>query len=105
LLPYYSSAIIASILRVRVIYMSTDATDKAWDKAPNAILGAIEVDVGLICSCVATLMPLLSRYLPAAWVNWYGGGEAVKLEKRSITGTEDSNKKPDNYIESGATAV
>lgn len=62
------SATIASILRLRVIYMATTSTDPSWDKAPNAILAAIEVYLGLICSCVATLMPLFRRWLPASWL-------------------------------------
>ncbi|KAK1752004.1 hypothetical protein QBC47DRAFT_416493 [Echria macrotheca] len=61
------AATIASIFRIRVIYMATKGTDPAWDAAPNGLLALIEVDLGLICSCVATLMPLFRRWHPGIW--------------------------------------
>lgn len=90
------SATIASILRIRVIYLATKGSDPAWDKAPNALLGAVEVDLGLICSCAVTLMPLFRRWFPAAWPKGLRRSEANPQRAVPVPGSMSSGS---NYIE------
>lgn len=55
---------ITSGLRVRSVVVIAQSEDVTWDNAPAAIWSAIEVNVAIICACLATLKPLLTRYAP-----------------------------------------
>jgi len=55
---------ITSGLRVRSVVVIAQSEDVTWDNAPAAIWSSIEVNVAIICACLATLKPLLTRYAP-----------------------------------------
>lgn len=83
----------ASILRLRVLYVSTTSTDLTWDKAPTVNWSEIEANVGILCTNVATLRPLAARLFPGLLATrhnrtaYYGGGTGRKSARQTITAT------------------
>lgn len=63
----HRSACIASILRLRVLYVSTVSKDLTWDKAPTVTWSAIELSMGIFCACIPTLRPLACHLFPKAF--------------------------------------
>jgi hypothetical protein len=56
---------IVSILRLRALYIAAYTTkDLTWDNAEAAIWTIIEVSTGIICACLPTIKPLVSRFFP-----------------------------------------
>jgi hypothetical protein len=98
------SACIVSFLRLTSLRASAQSTDVTWDKFYSAIFGAIEPNVGIICSCIVTLRPLFHHHLPffGRWLDsldhphmpsfsWVGHVGPAPTILRSIT-TEGSPK-------------
>ncbi|KAF2183652.1 hypothetical protein K469DRAFT_505625, partial [Zopfia rhizophila CBS 207.26] len=67
ILAFGGFACIASILRLRVLYVSTTSKDPTWDKAATVTWSAIELNMGIFCACVVTLRPLACRLFPNAF--------------------------------------
>ena len=62
-----ASACIASIFRLNSLYISTHSKDPTWDKTGTVYWSAIEVNVGIICTSMTTLRPLVSRIFPGTF--------------------------------------
>lgn len=73
---------------MRAIALATTSKDISWDKAPNAALGSVEANLGIICCSVVTLGPLFRLYAPSAWLDRLGRADRLKLGR--ITLTKDS---------------
>ncbi|PVH98923.1 hypothetical protein DM02DRAFT_680744 [Periconia macrospinosa] len=71
-LSFGGLACIFSILRFTSVRASTKSKDITWDKAYSALYGAVEVNTGIICSCIVTLRPLFQRHFPFL-VRWLDG--------------------------------
>jgi hypothetical protein len=66
LLTYiYLSACVISVLRLTSLRASTKSVDITWDKAYSAFYGVIEVNTGILCSCIVTLRPLFHHLIPS----------------------------------------
>ncbi|KAH8696769.1 hypothetical protein GQ44DRAFT_634273 [Phaeosphaeriaceae sp. PMI808] len=63
-LSFGSLACIVSILRLTSLRASTQSTDITWNKVYSAFYAVIEINTGILCSCVVTLRPLFRRHLP-----------------------------------------
>lgn len=59
------SVCVTSILRLHSIYVASVSTDITWDNVAAPTRSAVEVNVGIICACLPTLRPLISRIFPA----------------------------------------
>lgn len=59
-----SSVCLVSILRLQSLYVISKSSDVSWDNPPAAMWSVIEVNVGIVCSCLPTLKACVSRYLP-----------------------------------------
>lgn len=57
-------ACVASVLRLRYLYVSTQSKDPTWDKTPAAYWSTIEINAGIICASLPTLRALASRLFP-----------------------------------------
>ncbi|RYP66499.1 hypothetical protein DL771_007759 [Monosporascus sp. 5C6A] len=61
-LGFGGMASIAAVIRLHTLYVSTTSTDPTWDKNPSGYYGQVEVNLGIVCACAATLKPLYLRY-------------------------------------------
>jgi hypothetical protein len=69
LLPYpptnlYPSVCVVSILRLQFLVAISNSSDPTYDNPPAATWSSVEINVGIICSCLPLLRPLLTRFLP-----------------------------------------
>ncbi|CZT21442.1 related to integral membrane protein [Ramularia collo-cygni] len=55
---------IISILRLPALYAVSKTKDTSWDNPLAAIWSSLEVNSGIICSCLPTLNGCISRYFP-----------------------------------------
>jgi hypothetical protein len=62
--PSPSSVCLISIVRFKSLYEISVSTDVSWDNVPIADWTAVECNIGIMCACLPTLKPLLSRFLP-----------------------------------------
>jgi hypothetical protein len=58
------SACVASILRLRTLYVSEKSKDVTWDKTGTVYWSTVEINVGIICSSLTTLHAMASRLFP-----------------------------------------
>lgn len=69
---------VISILRLSALYAISKSSDVSWDNPLAAIWSSLEVNVGILCSCLPTLKGLVTRYFPSLFSNrsWgsRGGG-------------------------------
>ncbi|CAK3899103.1 related to integral membrane [Lecanosticta acicola] len=55
---------VISILRLSALYAISKSSDVSWDNPLAAIWSSLEVNVGILCSCLPTLKGLVTRYFP-----------------------------------------
>ncbi|KAK3203493.1 hypothetical protein GRF29_112g1481867 [Pseudopithomyces chartarum] len=55
---------IVSILRLQSLVAISNSDDPTWDNPPAATWSAVESNVGIICSSLPCIRPLLARWLP-----------------------------------------
>jgi len=56
---------VISIMRLQSLYVISKSTDISWDNPMAATYSSLEVNVGIICSCIPTLKGLISRLFPS----------------------------------------
>ncbi|KAH8708343.1 hypothetical protein GQ44DRAFT_469721 [Phaeosphaeriaceae sp. PMI808] len=61
-LGFFTCAI--SLIRITTLHKAVDTTDPMWDNGPAAYWTAMELNCGIICACLPTLRPLISRVIP-----------------------------------------
>jgi hypothetical protein len=62
--PFPPSVCIVSILRLQSLVAISNSSDPTYDNPPAATWSSVEINVGIICSCLPLLRPLLTRFLP-----------------------------------------
>ncbi|KAE9364036.1 hypothetical protein N431DRAFT_475032 [Stipitochalara longipes BDJ] len=55
---------IVSILRLHTLKVAVETSDPTWDDEAAATWSALELNMGIVCSCLPTLRPLVTRILP-----------------------------------------
>lgn len=55
---------IVSILRLQSLISISNSSDPTYDNPPAATWSAVETNVGIICSCLPLMRPLVTRWLP-----------------------------------------
>jgi hypothetical protein len=58
-----------SILRLQSLVAISNSLDPTYDNPPAATWSSIETNIGIICSCLPCLRPLVTRYLPGVFSN------------------------------------
>ncbi|KAI1339651.1 hypothetical protein F5Y15DRAFT_66092 [Xylariaceae sp. FL0016] len=59
-----SAVVLASIARVSYIKVMSENPDITWTQASAAVWGSLELNLGVICNCLVSLMPFVRRHLP-----------------------------------------
>ncbi|KAH3919270.1 hypothetical protein HBI56_101940 [Parastagonospora nodorum] len=57
---------IVSILRLHSLVAISNSVDPTYDNPPAATWSSVEINVGIICSCLPLLRPILTRFMPGA---------------------------------------
>ncbi|KAF1911324.1 hypothetical protein BDU57DRAFT_524386 [Ampelomyces quisqualis] len=60
---------IVSILRLQSLVAISNSSDPTYDNPPAATWSSVELNVGIICSCLPLLRPILTRFLPGAFTS------------------------------------
>ncbi|KAK3109907.1 hypothetical protein LTR53_016352 [Teratosphaeriaceae sp. CCFEE 6253] len=55
---------VVSILRLQSLYVISKATDVSWNNPLAAIWSSVEINTGILCSCLPTLKACVSRFWP-----------------------------------------
>lgn len=58
------STCVVSILRLQSLYRISRATDVTWENPLAAIWSCVEINTGILCSCIPTLKAAASRIFP-----------------------------------------
>ncbi|KAK2761722.1 hypothetical protein FQN54_001550 [Arachnomyces sp. PD_36] len=78
---------LTSIFRLTALHTLLKSKDPTWDQPATAYWSAIELNMGIICACLATLRPLVSRIAPRLL-----NTTTFLRSGPSGNGTEDSNR-------------
>lgn len=91
---------IVSIVRLVIFIRSNGATDFSWINVDLGTWSIIEICVGVICTCVPALKPILDRVLPRLFSSTGGSKTRSRTERTSQMRTET---KTGRDIEKGRT--
>ena len=61
------SVCIVSILRLQSLVAISNSTDQSYDNPAAATWSSVETSVGIICSCLPLLRPLMTKCLPGVF--------------------------------------
>ena len=85
---------IISILRLQSLLVFLQTTDISYHNPLAAIWSSLEVNIGILCSCLPTLKAMVTRWFPRAFGNSYLRGSDHSHERRGCAnlGGADANK-------------
>ena len=58
-----------SILRLQSLAVIANSADPTYDNPPAATWSSVETNVGIVCSCLPCLRPLVARYFPSVFAS------------------------------------
>jgi hypothetical protein len=77
---------IISILRLQSLLVFLHNSDISWHNPLAAIWSSLEVNIGILCSCLPTLKAMVSRYFPRAFNSSYLRGSDHSHERGHAEG-------------------
>jgi hypothetical protein len=77
--------------------VAVETSDPTWDNEAAATWSILELNMGIVCSCLPTLRPLVTRIVPKFWTA--NAATLVNHPQRLVTvpsrvGVDDSAEKP-----------
>ena len=84
---------VVSILRLQSLYVISKATDVSWNNPLAAIWSSVEINTGILCSCLPTLKACVSRYFPRIFNTKISRSTTRQNGQRSNHYTNDSRHK------------
>ncbi|KAF2197508.1 hypothetical protein GQ43DRAFT_402891 [Delitschia confertaspora ATCC 74209] len=63
---------IVSILRLQSLISISNSWDPTYDNPPAATWSSVETNVGIICSCLPCLRPLVAKFFPKVFASYQG---------------------------------
>jgi hypothetical protein len=67
----FASVTIVSIIRLQALVVFGKSSNATWDNFPVSLWSTVEINVGIMCTCMPTLRLMLVRAFPAL-----GGGSS-----------------------------
>lgn len=61
---HIKSACIASCVRIAYVRAMIDNTDVLYTQGAAAVWSAVEINIGILCNCLATMKPFVRRHMP-----------------------------------------
>jgi len=83
---------IISILRLQSLLVFLQTTDISYHNPLAAIWSSLEVNIGILCSCLPTLKAMVTRWFPRAFGSSYLRGSDHSHERRAHAGDGEANK-------------
>jgi hypothetical protein len=101
------SVCIVSILRLQSLVSISNSRDPTYDNPPAATWSSVESNVGIICSCLPLLRPLVARWVPSAFPSrrrsihssprHQGGSKALRVKNDyTLEATQRSQRSSDD---------
>ncbi|TKA80183.1 hypothetical protein B0A55_03612 [Friedmanniomyces simplex] len=86
---------IVSILRLHSLYVISKATDVSWNNPLAAIWSSVEINTGILCSCLPTLKACVSRYFPRLFTTRFDSRHGIAFNElgRGLSGRGDVVQK------------
>ena len=84
---------IISILRLQSLLVFLHNSDISWHNPLAAIWSSLEVNIGILCSCLPTLKAMVSRYFPRAFNSSYLRGSDHSNERGHAEGEGDRARR------------
>ncbi|OAG12116.1 uncharacterized protein CC84DRAFT_1080938 [Paraphaeosphaeria sporulosa] len=81
---------LVSILRLQSLVAISNSPDPTYNNPPAATWSSIETNVGIICSCLPCLRPLVTRYLPGVFSNTSSRSEQSGKSKEVRRGSRNT---------------
>ncbi|KAK7731099.1 hypothetical protein SLS53_008817 [Cytospora paraplurivora] len=64
IMPTFTFAIIASCVRIAYVRAMIDSPDVLYTQGSAAVWSAVEINIGILCNCLATMKPFVRRHMP-----------------------------------------
>ncbi|KAK5652229.1 hypothetical protein OQA88_10726 [Cercophora sp. LCS_1] len=97
----FSRVCFFSIIRITVI-RSLDFSDVTYSFSTVALLGAVEINLAIICACLTTLKPLVARFFPrllgSAFASSYSAAIKTIPSRREVMATSTVHSKRASVI-------
>ncbi|KAL6156741.1 hypothetical protein ACJQWK_06537 [Exserohilum turcicum] len=91
-----SCTCIIAIIKITTFSKGLQTKDPTWDFVEINLWSTIELDVGIICACLASFKPLIARYFPRALFTGIFGTFVVSAGKTEhFTATQGNLKWPE----------
>ncbi|KAF2468559.1 uncharacterized protein BDR25DRAFT_335393 [Lindgomyces ingoldianus] len=82
---------VVSILRLQSLVAISNSSDPTFDNPPAASWSSVETNVGIICSCLPCLRPLMARYFPGIFSSKFKSGpNSSRMFGRSLYGRQSA---------------
>ncbi|KAF4969507.1 hypothetical protein FSARC_3293 [Fusarium sarcochroum] len=85
LLSLGSGVILASCVRIGYVRKMQNNPDVTWTQASAAVWSSVELNIGIVCNCLATLKPFVRKHLPLL-ASLVGGSSSSKPSKPIASG-------------------
>ena len=95
---------IISILRLQSLLVFLQTTDFSYHNPLVAIWSSLEVNIGIICSCLPTLKAMVARWFPRAFGSSYHLRGLDQSHERRIRGTPEHPESSNNKTTAGASS-
>ncbi|KUI58972.1 hypothetical protein VP1G_06275 [Cytospora mali] len=90
IMPAFTLAVIASCVRIAYVRAMAENPDVLYSQGSAAVWSAVEINIGIVCNCLATMKPFVRRHMP--WlvsligvVSWGSSGKARDSDVRTST--------------------
>lgn len=92
----FTSVCVVSILRLQSLVAISNSKDPTYDNTPAATWSSVETNVGIICSCLPCLRPLMARCFPNVFSSNKYGANSGPHHNRSAYGRHSAG--PDTML-------
>jgi hypothetical protein len=82
-----------SILRLHSLVAISNSDDPSYDNPAAAGWSSVETSVGIICSCLPLLRPIVTKYLPGLFSSYNRGG-STRSTPRAFTANKSAHSRP-----------
>ncbi|EXM15598.1 hypothetical protein RAB80_017576 [Fusarium oxysporum f. sp. vasinfectum] len=94
LLSLGSGVILASCVRIGYVRKMQNNPDVTWTQASAAVWSSVELNIGIVCNCLATLKPFVRQHLPRL-AGLVGGSTSSKNSNQAASGNRFNSWRGD----------
>jgi hypothetical protein len=81
---------LVSILRLQSLVAISNSSDPTYDNPPAATWSSVETNIGIICSCLPCLRPLVTRYMPGVFASTTSRSKQSSGSKEARRGSRNT---------------